>query len=377
MPFIKNLSIFAKKTPSVVPKSYSVWAWGSNLGGKLGVGNDVDRSSPVQIGALSSWTQIASDGYHTLGLRSNGTIWGWGWNFYGELDNNTTSFDPQPSPVQIGAVNTWTSVAAGWYLSGGVRSTNTLWMWGRGSSGGIGNNSTLNRSAITQVTGTTWSKIAIGESHVMAIKSDGTLWSWGANNLGQLGLGNTTNRSSPVQIGSDTNWSSISCGSSYSFAIKTNGTLWAWGSNDFGQLGLGNTTNISSPVQIGSDTNWSKICDMGSFSYQNTLAIKTTGTLWAWGNNQFGQLGLGDTTNRSSPVQIGSDTNWSDGAMSDAHAIAVKSTGTLWSWGLNDAGQLGLGDTTNRSSPVQIGSLTKWEKVFCGYKNSFALYNHA
>lgn len=376
MPFIKDISIQSRKTAAVVPKSYSVFAWGSNTGGKLGVGDEVDRSSPTQIGALSSWSMIASDGYHTLGLRSNGTIWGWGWNFYGELDNGTTNFSAQPSPVQIGAVNVWTSIAAGWYLSGAVRSTNTLWTWGQGASGGIGNSSTLNRSTITQVAGTTWSKISIGESHVMAIKSDGTLWAWGANGNGQLGLGNITNTSSPVQVGTDTNWSSVACGYQNTLAIKSTGTLWAWGLNQSGGLGLGDTTRRSSPVQIGTDTDWS-VVSSGNSVDTFAAAIKTNGTLWVWGNNQGGQLGQNDITNRSSPIQVGSDTNWSDVSCGERSVIATKTTGTLWAWGANESGQLGLGDTTDRSSPVQVGALTKWEKVYSGYRTSFALYNNA
>jgi len=126
--------------------------------------------------------------------------------------------------------------------------------------------------------------------------------------VGQLGLGDTTNISSPVQVGTLTNWKQVSAGSGYTFCIKTDGTLWTWGFNNYGQLGLGNTTNRSSPVQVGSLTNWKQVSQGTNASH--TGAVKTDGTLWTWGFNNLGQLGLGDSNNRSSPVQVGSLTNF-------------------------------------------------------------------
>jgi alpha-tubulin suppressor-like RCC1 family protein len=214
---------------------------------------------------------------------------------------------------------------------------------------------------------TDWSNVSIGKSDsVFAIKTNGTLWAWGANGSGQLGLGNTVNRSSPVQVGALTNWATVSSGHAAStVATKTDGTLWAWGKNDFGQLGLGNTTYYSSPKQVGALTTWLKAIS----GYSVTLAIKTNGTLWSWGNNSTGQLGLGNLTYYSSPMQVGALTNWSSvsgGSVYSAFSFAVKTDGTLWSWGINGGGNLGLGNVTNYSSPKQIGSLTTWLSVAGG-----------
>ena len=134
-----------------------------------------------------------------------------------------------------------------------------------------------------------------------------SLYGWGQNNYGQLGLGNTaTINSSPLQVGSLTNWSSVACaftnGSTFSsFGLKTDGTLWSWGRNNYGQLGLNNTTNYSSPMQVGTLTNWLTVVG----GYNHTAAIKTNGTLWTWGYNNLGQLGLNNTTSYSSPKQVG------------------------------------------------------------------------
>ena len=154
--------------------------------------------------------------------------------------------------------------------------------------------------------------------------------------------------------------------------LASPGSLWSWGRNDYGQLGQNNITHRSSPVQVGSLTNWSLIAS----GYYHTLATKTDGTLWSWGYNANGQLGQSDTTHRSSPVQVGSLTTWSSVACGNiAHTIATKTDGTLWSWGMNDYGHLGVGDITHRSSPVQVGSLTNWSSIDGGSYYTIATYN--
>ena len=137
--------------------------------------------------------------------------------------------------------------------------------------------------------------------------------------------------------------------------------MWSWGRNDIGQLGLGNLTNYSSPVQVGALTGWLTTASGG---YANTLAIKTNGTLWSWGaNSPFGALGLGNITNYSSPKQVGSLTTWLLVAVGGYTGAAIKTDGTLWTWGNGNSGRLGLGNTTNYSSPIQVGSLTTWLDV--------------
>src|SRR3989338_5468335 len=166
-----------------------------------------------------------------------------------------------------------------------------------------------------------------------------------------------------------TNWSSVSAGYYHTIAIKTDWTLWAWGFNNYGQLGDGTTTNRSSPTQIGSGTNWSSVSAGG----YHTVAIKTDGTLWVWGNNGNGKLGDGTTTDRYSPVQIGRGTNWSTVSAGGYHTVAIKTDGTLWVWGNNGNGKLGDGTTTDRYSPVQIGSGTNWSSVSTGGHHTIAI----
>jgi alpha-tubulin suppressor-like RCC1 family protein len=149
--------------------------------------------------------------------------------------------------------------------------------------------------------------------------------------------------------------------------------MWSWGANTFGTLGLNNTTGYSSPKQVGALTTWSKL------SYGNNLlvlAIKTNGTLWAWGYGGTGALGLGNTTTYSSPNQVGALTTWSTASsnfMGNGFTVATQTDGTLWSWGRNDVGQLGLGNLTNYSSPKQVGALTGWSAALAGRNNSLAI----
>lgn len=182
------------------------------------------------------------------------------------------------------------------------------------------------------------------------------LFSTGYNINGQLGLGDTTNRSSFTQIGSS-GWSTGAGSNLHTLAIRSNGTLWAWGDNNFGALGVSGT-KFSSPVQVGSLTNWSKVAAARYCS----AAIKTDGTLWTWGSNNYGQCARSGFES-SSPIQVGTLTNWAQVSLSYSFGAAVKTDGTLWTWGNNAYGQLGLGNRTNYSSPKQVGSLTNWASV--------------
>lgn len=356
----------------VVPTVNFLYAWGRNTEGQLGTNTTVVVSSPVQVGTTSTWAQIGCGYYAVSGLQSNGTLWTWGGNGgFGSLGLNTTT--DYSSPVQVGALSNWAQVASSvYYYMAAKKTDGTLWTWGRNFAGQLGLGDTTNRSSPVQVgSASNWLTVACGYNHTGAITTNGTLYMWGGNAQGQLGLGDTNNRSSPTQVGALSIWTQVACGGQYyTAAIQSNGTLWSWGLNNNGQLGLNDTANRSSPAQVGTLTTWRQV----SCGQIHTLAIQTDGTLWSWGVNNSGQLGLGDTVNRSSPVQIGALTNWAQVSCGYNHVIALQSNGTLWTWGRNDIGQLGLSNTINRSSPVQVGVLSNWSYVTATLSNdSFAL----
>jgi alpha-tubulin suppressor-like RCC1 family protein len=345
----------------VLPKE--LYAWGSNNSGRLGLNDTTNRSSPVQVGALTDWAQVATGGYHTACVKTNGTLFTWGLNNNGQLGLNDAT--NRSSPVQVGALTNWAQVSAGLFSTACVKTNGTLFTWGSNFYGQLGLNDTAVRSSPVQVGAlTNWAQVSVGHTHTACITTAGTLFTWGRNTSGALGLNDTTDCSSPVQVGALTNWAQVSAGRINTGCVTAAGTLFTWGSNNNGQLGLNDATNRSSPVQVGALTNWAQVSIGRNYS---AGCVTAAGTLFTWGRNNYGQLGLNDTTNRSSPVQVGALTNWAQLSVGGrGHIACAKTDRTLFTWGHNNYGQLGLNDTTNRSSPVQVGALTNWAQVAAG-----------
>ncbi len=255
-----------------------------------------------------TWEKIYGAQKFSLAIKQDSSLWTWGYNNYGQLGINNIATQSIPNQVGTG----FTLVSGGYEQSAAIKTDGTLWVWGRNEAGTLGDGTSAHRSSPVQniAGGTTWSKVSCGTLNTGAIKTDGSLWMWGGNVNGSLGLNNASGIiSSPTQLGNETNWSTISVGHLHCAGIKTDGRLWLWGNNSYGQLGTNSTTRTSSPVQtIAGGTNWSQV----SVGWTHTAAIKTDGTLWSWGGNSFGQLADGTTTSRSSPVQeIGAGTTWS------------------------------------------------------------------
>jgi alpha-tubulin suppressor-like RCC1 family protein len=375
----------------------ALFTWGENGSGQLGQNDLVHISSPVQVGT-NSWSVIGAGlprGYsgdvnYAVAIRSNGTLWAWGANLLGALGDGTSTY--RSSPVQIGA-SSWTQVTAG---SGGttaaIRSDGGLFIWGDGQSGQHGNSTvTQSRNSPVQLGTSSWSLVVNNYRSMFAIRSDGLLFGWGENSRGELGNNTVISRSSPVQIGS-MSWSFVPSSQRGNnlqtiYAISSNNTLWSWGTEFGGARGdaADQVSDRSSPSLIGNNrefTTRGSFIQLGS-SWSNVytslgggqiIGKKADGTLWTWGSNVAGRLGLNDTVDRSSPTQIGSDS-WSSVAIGSAgYAIAVKDNGTLWAWGYNFDGELGDGTRIHRSSPIQIGS-SSWLGVASGGFTSFAVRN--
>jgi alpha-tubulin suppressor-like RCC1 family protein len=341
-----------------------LWSWGYSGYGVLGVNNDtVNRSSPVQIGSATDWYKVAAGHFHSVAIRTDGALWGWGLNSSGQI--NGTNFS-KLVPTVIGTDKTWRQISAGLDFTHAIKADGSMWALGVNGSGQLGVNDTNNRSSPTQVSGTgAWRTISCGESHAVAIKTDGTLWAWGANTGSQLGIGTSTGtKLSPVQVGSGTDWSDVSAGSSHTLALKTDGSLWVWGTNSSGQLGLGDTTARNTPTSLG--TSWVKI---GS-TISSSAAIKSNGTLWTWGGNANQELASGSSgvpPARSSPVQVGTLTTWTDLFPGGLHFYALKSDDSLWGWGNNGDGEMADGTITHRFNPVVVcGSGKTWTTIAAG-----------
>ena len=358
--------------------------WGSNEMGQMGVnhsGNPAGGnyySSPIQIPG-TTWDGSKFRAYkdHSGCIKTDGTLWMWGRNDAGQLGQNSNSpvtHEGISSPVQIPGT-TWSTITRSSTSShsGCIKTDGTLWLWGGNGSGQLGQDNRTQRSSPVQVAGTTWSMASQNEDAAVAVKTDGTLWIWGANWGGQLGLNQNadagTKISSPTQI-PGTTWDNAFLNSQYgAMATKTDGTLWSWGynaANGYGILGLNDLTWRSSPTQI--PGTWATGADKFTLKWRTATAVKADGTLWTWGWQVYGSGNNNNSPNISSPVQIGSGSDWNKVAATHTTQFAEKTDGTLWGWGRGDRGQLDNDSNINYSSPVQING--NWPSFVDGNQNT-------
>lgn len=318
----------------------SLWGWGYNYSSILGLGLGVETFDTLfqntQIGTVNDWSPKYSMYKHVLAIKNNGSLWSWGFNFDGECGNGTSGQQNFVlAPQQIGTT-TWQDIATGLSYSLGVQTDGTLWAWGDNGFGQLGNGTTTDSNIPIQIgTGNNWSKVFTIDRTSFAIKTDGTLWSWG---LPGFILGRTNgNYDVPGQVGIDTTWASVAPSTTCGMAIKTNGTLWVWGQNGTdtyipyygnGQVDTNNYEN--NPTQVGTDTDWKSI---STDQYINFRALKTNGTVWGWGQNTNGILGDGTTSPKYTPVQIGVDTDWVYLNSYSARVFALKQNNSLYNWG--------------------------------------------
>ncbi len=274
----------------------------------------------------------------------------------------------------MGTDTDWKSVATGYLYGIALKENGTLWTWGLNNYGQLGDGTYIDKSEAQQIgTDADWKTIASGYAVTLVIKNDGSLWACGLNDDGQLGIGANTPQNANIlrQIGTDHDWDQISAGQKHALALKKNGTLWTWGDNEYGQLGIGSTLDKYSPQQVGTGL-WRSI----SAGWLHTLAIKQDGSLWAWGYGRYGQIGDGSTwQNTYAPVKIGSDQDWKNISAGTVSSMAIKANGTLWGWGENKENVLGLTGIQQVSIPIQVGTETNWEFVStsCGFYHTLAL----
>ncbi|MCL1874042.1 MAG: dockerin type I domain-containing protein, partial [Clostridiales bacterium] len=444
-------------------KDGSLWAWGDNSYGQLGAGPMEQSDIPLRIGTDTDWVAIEGGHYHTIALKSDGSLWIWGLNNWGQLGDGRSELI-RYFPGRLGEDNDWVEIAGGYFYSLALKSDGSLWAWGDNYVGQLGDGTSIDHFTPVQVSkGKDWVTIASNGDCSVALKSDGSLWNWGWNNWGQLGDGTTKNRRDPLQItftpaytknflikvlplesgfvpvrdiidlpakttvgaalaltgtvlpadatNKDIKWSindpgttggtieagilntaaegtlivtamvengleqialaAAQAGGTHTVILKSDGSLWAWGANDFAQLGDGTLISRNNPVQVGGDMDWKEIMPG---QYHN-LALKNDGSLWAWGANDHGQLGDGSNQNRNTPVRIGGDADWQLAAAGNYHNVALKSDGSLWAWGDNRFGQLGDGTTAGCNSPARIGEDNDWLTVVVGDYHTMALKN--
>ena len=350
-------------------------AWGLNSTGQLGNNTTTNSSTPVPVSNLAGAILLAGGAEYSASLKQDGTVWTWGANTYGQLGNGTAT--SSTTPVQTENLSGVVLVTAGQNHTLALQSSGAAWAWGANANGQLGNGSTTNNAFPIQVTGLPFVlSVAGGGGHSLALADDGSVWAWGLNNDGQLGIGQSGDDQNgnplisrvPVQVSGLSGASAIAGGGYHSLALKSDGTIWAWGSNSNGQLGNNTTTDSPVPVPVSGLTGMIAVAGGGVYS----LALKSDGTIWAWGRNDAGQLGNSTTTDSSVPVQVAKLTGILAIAAGDSDSVALKSDGTVWTWGRNNYGQLGVGANSS-SVPVRVSSLAQVVGIAAGSSHNLAM----
>ena len=360
--------------PADLFRDGNLFTWGNISYGQLGDNNSTtNKSTPVTTFAGgTNWKQVSSGFFHCAAIKTDGTLWTWGRGGEGQLGGNTATNKSTPITTFAGGTN-WKQVSGGRFYCAAIKTDGTLWTWGQGIYGQLGDNTATSKSTpvTTFAGGTNWKQVSAGAFHSAAIKTDGTLWTWGYGTEGRLGDNTVTNKSTPVTtFAGGTNWKQVSAGYHHCAAIKTDGTLWTWGRGS--SLGDNTFTDKYTPVTtFAGGTNWKQVSSGSNYC----AAIKTDGTLWTWGAGFDGRLGDNTQTNKSTPVTtFAGGTNWKQVSAGFFHTAAIKTDGTLWTWGQGYSGQLGDNTTTSRSTPVTtFAGGTNWKQVSSGTDHCAAI----
>jgi len=363
-----------------LPTRSAAVGWGNNFTGELGngVSGQVNPNWTAVTGLTSGVVQVSAGSEESLALTSDGQVWAFGGTNLGTPGTSSV-------PVAVPGLSGVTQVAAGNELSLALRSDGTVWAWGSNTAGDLGDGNLAPSNTPVQVTGLTGvTQIVTGGLWSLALRSDGTVWSWGYNADGELGNGTTFDSDVPVQVTGLAHVTQIAAGGQDSMAVATNGitalsTVWAWGGNSEGQLGDGTFRERPVPVAL-SGINVSSVLDIavgGDFA----MVLGTDGTLWDWGENNYGQLGMGPTliSNTIQPREVrGLDSGIVQIAAGFGYAMELLSNGTVYAWGLNSSGELGngtvSGSQTANPTPVQVTGLGGVSQISAG--DAFALAIH-
>ncbi len=359
--------------PAAPVAGQSLWTWGNNQYGQLGDGSTENVPSPKEIAPGVEWKSISSSSTVSLAIKSDGSLWAWGKNTYGQLGDGSAATTTVTSPKQIGTAKDWATIEMGANFVLALKTDGSLWAWGKNTDGQLGDGTKTDSFVPKQIgSAKDWAWVSAGFRYSMAIKTDGSLWAWGYNAM-RFGDGTETDSTVPKQVGTAKDWATVSAGYAHTSAIKKDGTLWGTGFNDYGQVTFpASQLTFREFVRTDSGTDWKQV-SIGRVNYPYVLAIKSDGSLWAWGKNTYGHLGDGTTTNiTNAPKQVGTTKDWAKVSLGTLHVVGLKTDGSLWAWGKNSYMQFGDGTTTDSFIPKRIGT-DSWGAVSAGGGHTMAL----
>jgi alpha-tubulin suppressor-like RCC1 family protein len=339
----------------------SIWTWGEGTYGNLGDGTNVSKSSPVAVIGGHTFIGGSVGARNIIALKSNGEAWAWGDNNLGGLGNlSVTSYS---SPVAVVGNHSFIKVRAGGTTasttSGGLKSNGELWLWGGNAYGQCGDNTRTNKSSPVLVTGGhNFVDFEIATYSVHALKNDGSVWCWGANSYGELGNLSTTSYSSPVAVVGSHSFTTLTCTARNTqlitvAALKANGEAWTWGNGV--ALGDNSTTSKSSPVLVTGNHNFMQIKG-GADPW--LMGLKADGSVWTWGGNTFGQLGDLTTSAKSSPVAVVG--NHSFISLSGGISANLNVGGN---WIIHPTPWVNVGGTWRRISKIDVNVSGTWKRI--------------
>lgn len=328
--------------------------------------SDADQGTVVPLAPGVGFRDVTTGGGFTCAARVDGSLYCWGDNSGNQLAVTGTKATSLTTPAQVPG-SQWQTVSSGLVHACAIAGDGGLACWGVNDSGQLGDNKLSKTGAKATLAGNTWSSVGAGYYHSCGSKTDNSLWCWGQNFSGQLGDGTTVDHPVPNAVGNGADagirgWKTISVGYLHNCAIDLDSTLYCWGGNGQGQLGLGTLTFAMQPSSLAGS--WTVI----SAGFQHTCGIRAAGSLWCWGDNGSSQLGGGAANKEAKPVQVGDATDWLTVSAGQSHTCGIKTDGSLWCWGDNGKGQLGLGDaSSNRPSPTQVTEPAgNWYKIAAG-----------
>ncbi|GAB3773607.1 alpha-tubulin suppressor-like RCC1 family protein [Nocardioides ginsengisegetis] len=327
----------------------TVWCWGRNNFGQLGNGSTGYQTRPVQAGHDTDWAQVSTSGASTCAVKSDGTLWCWGLDNWGQLGIGRGK--PQLAAVQVGTSTGWASVSTSWFHTCGTRTNGTLWCWGQNSRGELGDGTMKVKGYPTRVgVDKDWQDVTAGGFHTCATRTNGTAWCWGQNIFGQLGNTNLDPQPVPVQVGTDASWYQLSAGWAHTCGVTTDGRASCWGLNNKGQLGDGSRNLSRSPAPVDGSHIWTSI----STGDASTCGLDNSGNAYCWGANRYTQLGDGTNQQRSDPTLVSSGSSWVSVESGWMHVCGGLSTGVTACWGNNEAGQVGNGTVVDQAVPQEV-----------------------
>lgn len=375
-PIIISMAAGSNHTCAIKPGN-ALWCWGQNTYGQLGLGDYAGRVSQTQVnaqvGADPDWYRVAAGGEHTCAIKTNGTLFCWGRNNFGQLGDKSNLW--KTSPVQIGGDNHWRNVALGTNHSCATKTDGTLWCWGSNAEKQLGIENIASANEPQQVGHDyMWSEVSLGTAHTCGLRNDGIVMCWGDNALGQLGNDKAVTSAVPVLVDTDIRWTRIAASGDHSCAIKTDTSLWCWGRNSSGQLGNSKSEAFhKAPDRVGETMGiadgWSAL----ALGKEHSCATRIDGKAWCWGSNVFGQLRSDDKGIKNTPLEVRSGLWWHALTLGESHTCALAGNGNFGCWGSNSYGQLGEGVPKNHPGPVSISPDGDWRSITAGWYDTCAI----